>query len=524
MLQSLRIKIIIILLSISGSTSIAWSQSKSFPALEKRVKALLVPSRSFDALKLIDSCLQLDPTPFTEAEHTFFEVARVEALQESHQLDLALNYSRGLLKSRRKSAHTRVEIRLWRALCYELLADFEKCKKELDQCKELLKDSPSDYLESILFYRTSSYYRVKENPNDSLAVNYAQRSKKLALSSGNVDAAAISSLLLGFYSEGAKHEYHIRETLKYWKELHDIHGVSYMFLSISKIHVGRGELDSALIYIDSAIFYCQQELKTNSRMEDALAISFQRKSDTYERMGQLDSSIVYLKKSREYSRSEAQSKLIESVKRLEYKYAQEEQSELITSQQEELSEKRRERRSLIMGIVLLVILVVTILYLLKKIIGKNQQLDEQNLELIALVDNKETLFIEVNHRVKNNLAMILSLMEIQIEKEANEEMRGSIDDLRQRVYAIAGTHSALIGEYKDGTGSEFINIERYINIIIAPYHDELTMTCQIHDEVKLTLVKGVPLGILVNELMTNSVKHAKPEKDKLYRLLIPCSG
>lgn len=501
-----------------------YAQSKNFAKLKEEINYLKVPSSSFDALEIIDSCLHLEPSPFTQEELTYLEVSRVEALQESNQLDLALSYSRDLLKSKGRSPHAQAEIHLWRALCYEILGDFRKCKAELDKCQKLINDAPSEHIESTLLYRSASYHRLKPNPNTELAIECATRSKKLALKSGNVDAAAISSLILGFYSEGKEHEEDVRETLKYWIEINDIQGVGYTFNSLADIYLERNDIDSALIYCDSAIFYCQREreLRPKSGLEGALAFSFMNKSEMYERKGMLDSSIVYLKKFHEYSSFDAHNKLVESVKRLEYSYAQEEQTELIESQKKEISAKRKEKRSLIAWIILLGGLVLVILYLLKrlvssrkKIIENNQQLDNQNSELQLLVKEKETLFMEVNHRVKNNLTMILSLMEVQIENSDNQEMKERVNELRQRIYAIAGTHNALIGEYKNGSHSEFINIEKYVDIIIEPYQGQLTATYDIDDQVKLKLVKGVPFGILINELITNSVKHAKPESGKL---------
>ncbi len=129
---------------------------------------------------------------------------------------------------------------------------------------------------------------------------------------------------------------------------------------------------------------------------------------------------------------------------------------------------------------------------------------------------KELLLKEIHHRVKNNMQVISSLLMLQKETISDPEMRELFSQSESRVYSIALVHEKLYqsenlsrieyGEYLSMMG-EYIFSSRQVRAG--------TIALDIHaDGIYLSIDKAVPLSLITNELLTNSLKHAFPDGRK----------
>lgn len=125
---------------------------------------------------------------------------------------------------------------------------------------------------------------------------------------------------------------------------------------------------------------------------------------------------------------------------------------------------------------------------------------------------KNILLKEIHHRVKNNLQIICSLIDMQLAKEKSKVFQNCAGELSDRIFTMAMIHEQL---YSAESLTE-INIESYINDIVFRIVQSYAHTnVSIKKEIKnfsLSLDMSIPLGLMINELLSNAVKHAFPEK------------
>jgi len=150
-----------------------------------------------------------------------------------------------------------------------------------------------------------------------------------------------------------------------------------------------------------------------------------------------------------------------------------------------------------------------------EVILKTQKLNDA-------LKEKELLLKEVHHRVKNNLQIILSMIRLQKDSSKKSDLE-ILKKLENRINAIAKTYNSLLT--KDSFKS--INMNTYlnslINDIIAVLGNPKNIKISLETSINLPFKKAVYLGIIVNELVTNSFKHAFKSNNgkidiKLYNL------
>lgn len=129
-------------------------------------------------------------------------------------------------------------------------------------------------------------------------------------------------------------------------------------------------------------------------------------------------------------------------------------------------------------------------------------------------NENEVLIKEIHHRVKNNLQIIISLLRLQKNEIKSDEAKKHFNEAINRIMVMSLIHQKL---YNDKSLAD-ISIKEYLNDLT---HDiltlstiEKTITIQVESNIeKIGLKTIVPLGLLVNELVSNSIQHAFANKN-----------
>jgi two-component sensor histidine kinase len=140
---------------------------------------------------------------------------------------------------------------------------------------------------------------------------------------------------------------------------------------------------------------------------------------------------------------------------------------------------------------------------------KNELITQKNGQLEHLLTEKEWLIKEVHHRVKNNLQMVISLLNTQSAYLDNDAAIMAIQDSRRRMQTMSLIHQKL---YQSENVS-VIDMPVYINELVNYLKDIFSTGSGIRFEqdiapIKLDVSQAVPVGLILNEVITNAIKYA----------------
>ncbi|PIQ50080.1 MAG: hypothetical protein COW03_01785 [Cytophagales bacterium CG12_big_fil_rev_8_21_14_0_65_40_12] len=172
----------------------------------------------------------------------------------------------------------------------------------------------------------------------------------------------------------------------------------------------------------------------------------------------------------------------------------------IAKNQLEIAFKGRQVKVVFIAAIVALCIVVILMLLIKK----NRRLIQRN----------ELLVREQNHRVKNNLQMISSLLSLQAGKAQDEVSKDALKQSQGRIQAIALLNRSLYDQEEIGD----IDLKVYISELVTEVINSITdaeVKYQLDiDDIKLDLEKTTSLGLIINELIVNSVKYVKQSVTK----------
>ena len=164
------------------------------------------------------------------------------------------------------------------------------------------------------------------------------------------------------------------------------------------------------------------------------------------------------------------------------------------------------------GMALLAIILVFLFFVYKANKKKSDIIEKQKLLAYKSLQQREILLKEIHHRVKNNLHQISGLLNLQFQKHKHLGVTQMVNDLQKHISSIAFAHEILYQEEDLST----IKMKNYLEelgrrLLQVSVWEEIKYDSKI-DDVSLPISYATTLGLILNELITNSVKYAFPER------------
>lgn len=169
----------------------------------------------------------------------------------------------------------------------------------------------------------------------------------------------------------------------------------------------------------------------------------------------------------------------------------------------------------LLGMIVVILLLTIFILILKK---AYKGLGQSHIQITQQLSEKESLLREVNHRVRNNLQIIVSLLHLQQSFTGNKEVNSVLLDMENRIRSMELVHS----ESYENSNLDELDLYQYIYMLgnylsvssdygVVP---SFTIVPAPNKPCLLSLQRIIPLGLLLNELITNSIKYAHDDQNR----------
>jgi PAS domain S-box-containing protein len=142
------------------------------------------------------------------------------------------------------------------------------------------------------------------------------------------------------------------------------------------------------------------------------------------------------------------------------------------------------------------------------------EVERRTRDLKAALDQKTVLLHEVDHRVKNNLQIVSSLVLLKARRVQDKAAQRALNNMAERISALATVHRLLYpaGDVSRFDMSEFIR-DLSSDLVSTAEPDQIKLELDV-EPIGVSSAKAAPLALMINELVTNAVRHAFPDGRK----------
>ncbi len=361
------------------------------------------------------------------------------------------------------------------------------------------------FKEDLAFgYTAAGTVSIHTGKNED-ALNYFEKALDLAAKLG-FDPSSLSDFRnnkgnalkrLGRYKE-ALTEYHIAMDLA--KKVNYTNAISALTANLGEVNLRMGNYSEALKFQLETVRLQEKDGDLANLTEN-----YGHVSTIYEKLGDYKSALEFQKKARKMRDSTAAIESDKAMAEMLTKYQTEQKESTISAQERQISQQKTVQW-LSVGLVVLLVGFLIFGY------HSYQLRTKANKLLLAKNAENELLLKEIHHRVKNNLEVVSSLLALQSAQLDDQHTKDAMQEGQNRVMSIGIVHQKLY----QGENLGAIEMKDYlINLsesILDSFGAEkkVTVECAM-EKLNVDIDTAVPLGLIVNELLTNTLKYAFPD-------------
>ncbi len=300
-------------------------------------------------------------------------------------------------------------------------------------------------------------------------------------------------------------ELYVYRAISLAKKYNQKSSLTYSYVWLAQIYDGRGDLKNSIFYRNKAVSIAK-ELKNPFRemeLSDYLmegyrsAGKYKEALDAFERYSTLRDSMQVLQNVRQ-------------VGELQLKYDDEKKDQQIGTLRQ-LNQLRSKQTIGALTLLCLFLVLSAVMFSQYRVIRQNNKiLAENNRRINDQSDKMQFLMKELHHRVKNNLQIVSNLLSLQGNRLEDDSARRIIKAGQQRIETMSIIHKSLYSQ----DSSNMVNMREYVTNLLESIKQSFGTE---DDQIDLNIIVGIqeldvdiamPLGLIINEWITNSFKHA----------------
>ncbi|MEO0332892.1 MAG: sensor histidine kinase, partial [Bacteroidota bacterium] len=292
------------------------------------------------------------------------------------------------------------------------------------------------------------------------------------------------------------------------KQLNQRGSMAYTSQRLAEIYADLEQYDSALFYANSSLALFDTIDSKERKVE-----TYRILSEIYRVLGEYEKALT---SHQDYTLLKDSILSVEKERLtadMEGKYQSAKKDLELLARDTTIAEQKANQRVYIGLAVGLLLLSAGLLFFYRKRQQRNRELQHLNNQLDAKNQQNELLLKEIHHRVKNNLEMVKSLIALQSAQLEDSATKDAMIASQNRVQSMGIIHQKLYqGENLGSVEMKdyFLNLgEGILDSFDA--EDQVKIECAM-DRLELDVDTAVPIGLIVNELLTNALKYAFPEE------------
>ncbi len=314
-------------------------------------------------------------------------------------------------------------------------------------------------------------------------------------------------------------EQHFKVSLSIWQEIGDQKSIAENYQEMGFLALARNQYRSAAKYCREGYEMAREENYAEELEETCNCLT-----KAYEAMGNYEMALKFHKNYTTARDSIMSRKKIQELTKMEMQYAFQSEKERIQLENEkeemrleaQIARQRLIRNVSLMGLVAGLLLIALLWRGYRQKRASNRLLSSQKNSIQEALEDRETLLREIHHRVKNNLQVISSLLSLQSRTTKDQTVLSAISEGRTRVEAMALIHQNLYQE-DNLVGVDLPHyIEKLSGNLLTTYQIDSKNINITQDITPLTIDVDtvVPLALIINELISNSLKYAFNNRKK----------
>ena len=335
-------------------------------------------------------------------------------------------------------------------------------------------------------------------------IKFAEENKELrmeALACGNLGLVYLEMQRLD------SAEQVISRSLKLFSSLGHARGMAAASSQLSKIYLQQGKNHEVIDLLLPQVAFV--EANNFAKFQENISRNL---AEAYKAIGDYENALLFVEKYAAVRDTTLSRQMTQAVNDAQTKYETEKKESEIArlALEDDLNQARIYRQKFALGGSAIGIGLLSLL--LYRIYGQKKQIESQSRLIENSLKEKEVLLREIHHRVKNNLQVISSLLGIQSRKVTDKSAIDALRESRARVQTMSLIHKNLyqkdlltgirLSDYFDKLCSNLVNTYQI--------GDDIHISAEIED-LALDVDSIIPMGLIMNELLTNAIKYAFPK-------------